>query len=126
VDVYGCVVCAKNWQLESGQQILVPAAALVPLQDGSYYVPLSHAELEASRHGFHSGTDTVLVAPVIAEELEVQKRVVATGKVRITKVVHERETVVDEPLSSEEVEITRVPTQRVVESPIPVRYADDT
>jgi uncharacterized protein (TIGR02271 family) len=113
-------------QLENGQQIPVPTAALVPMQDGSYYVALNQMELESSRHGHHSGHDKVLVVPVIAEELEVQKRVVETGKVRITKVAQEREVVVDEPLFGEEVEVERVPIQRVVEGPIPVRYEDDT
>jgi uncharacterized protein (TIGR02271 family) len=113
-------------QLESGQQIRVPAAALVPLQDGSYYVPLSQAELESFCHANRPGNDPVLVVPVIAEELVVQKRVVETGKVRITKVVKEREAVVDEPLFSEEVEVERVPIQRVVDGPVPVRYEDDT
>jgi uncharacterized protein (TIGR02271 family) len=113
-------------QLESGQQILVPAEALVPLQDGSYYVPLSLAQLESSHHEDRSGTDTVLVVPVIAEELAVQKRTVETGKVRITKVIHEREAVVDEPLFGEEVVVERVPVQRVVDGPIPVRFEGDT
>ena len=113
-------------QMESGQQILVPTAALVPLQDGSYYVTLSQTELESSYRGHHSSNDSMLVVPVVAEELEVQKRVVETGKVRITKVPQEREAVVDEPLFGEEVEIKRVPIQRMVEGPIPVRYEDDT
>ena len=113
-------------QMESGQQILVPTAALVPLQDGSYYMTLSQTELDSSYHGHHSSNDNMLVVPVVAEELEVQKRVVETGKVRITKVVQEREALVDEPLLGEEVEVERVPIQRVVESPIPVRYEDDT
>jgi uncharacterized protein (TIGR02271 family) len=112
--------------LESGQQLLVPAAVLVQQQDGSYYLPLSLAELESYCRGCGPGNDNVLVVPVIAEELEVQKRVVETGKVRITKVIHERETVVDEPLFGEEVEVERVPIQRVVDGPIPVRYEGDT
>jgi uncharacterized protein (TIGR02271 family) len=112
-------------QLESGQQILVPAAALVPLQDGGYYTPLSLEELGSYGRGCRPGNDNVVV-PVIAEELEVQKRVVETGKVRITKVVHEREVVVDEPLFCEEIEIEHVPIQRIVDGPIPVRYEDDT
>jgi uncharacterized protein (TIGR02271 family) len=66
------------------------------------------------------------VVPVLAEDLEVQKRSVETGKVRITKVVHEREALVDEPLWREEVEVTRVPMQRVVEGPVPVREENDT
>ena len=39
------------------------------------------------------------------------KSVVETGKVSITKQVHEREVMVDEPLVREGVEITRVPVQ---------------
>ena len=113
-------------QLESGQQCLVPAAALVRQQDGSYYVPLSLAELESARSEYRSDSDNRLVVPVIAEELAVQKRVIETGKVRITKVVHEREAVVDEPLLREEVEVERVPIQRMVDGPIPVRYEENT
>jgi uncharacterized protein (TIGR02271 family) len=113
-------------QLEGGQQVLVPAATLIRQQDGSYYVPLSLAELKPYRGGCGSDNDNALVVPVIAEELEVQKRVVETGKVRITKAVHEREAVVDEPLFSEEVEVERVPIQRVVDKPVPVRYEADT
>ena len=43
-------------QMESGQQILVPTAALVPLQDGSYYVALSQTELETSYRGHRRAT----------------------------------------------------------------------
>jgi uncharacterized protein (TIGR02271 family) len=67
-----------------------------------------------------------LVLPVIVEELDVHKRRVETGTVRITKIVQEREVLVDEPLWRDEVDITRVPVQRVVDGPIPVRYEGDT
>ena len=53
-------------------------------------------------------------------------RPVETGRVRIRKVVHEREALVDPPLLREEVIIERVPVNRVVEGPIPVRYEGDT
>ena len=66
------------------------------------------------------------VVPVLVEELEVQKRVVETGTVRITKQVHEREALVDEPLWREEVEVTHVPIQRVVDAPLPVREEHGT
>jgi hypothetical protein len=46
-------------------------------------MPLSLGELDSSRRGCHPGNDNVLVVPVIVEELEVQKHVVKTGKVRI-------------------------------------------
>jgi len=62
-----------------------------------------------------------VVVPVLVEELEVQKRLVETGKVRITKQVHEQEALVDEPLWREEVEVTHVPIQRGVDASLPVR-----
>ena len=67
-----------------------------------------------------------LVLPVLAEALDVQKRRVETGRVRIHTTVQAREVLVDEPLLREEVIIERVPVNRVVEGPIPVRYEGDT
>jgi uncharacterized protein (TIGR02271 family) len=112
-------------QLESGEHYLVPAAVVIPQPDGSVYVPLRVAELvpvpgEAPEEILYA------VVPVLAEELEVQKRRVETGTVRLTTVVHEREVQVDEPLWREEVEVTRVPMQRVVDSPVPVREEQGT
>ena len=113
-------------QTESGQQFLVPTDLLVPQPDGSYSLPRRLAELEpyGSEHGVRQ--DEPLVVPVVVEELEVQKRVVETGTVRITKVVHEHETVVDEPLWRDNVAISRLPMERVVEGPIPMREEQGT
>jgi hypothetical protein len=108
-------------QTESGLQILVPTDMLVQQPDGSYYLPLRLAELEHSGSKDSRHQDDPTVVPVLVEELEVQKRPVETGKIRITKVVHERATLVDEPLFHDEVVITRVPIQRVVDGPVPVR-----
>jgi uncharacterized protein (TIGR02271 family) len=113
-------------QTESGQQVLVPTDILIQQPDGSYYLPLRLAELEhaGSEHGGHQ--DEPIVVPVLVEELDVQKRLVETGKVRITKVVRERETLVDEPLLHDKVAITRVPIQRAVDGPVPVREDNGT
>ena len=113
-------------QFESGRRMLVPSDMLRPQADGSYVLPLTLAELERVGSTEAPHHEDTLVVPVLTEELAVQKRVVETGKVRITKVVHEREAVVDEPLIYEQVEIERVPIQRVVDAPIPVRYEQDT
>jgi uncharacterized protein (TIGR02271 family) len=113
-------------QTESGQQFVVPTALLVPQPDGSYALPLRLAELEHAGSEPRVHQDDSIVVPVVVEELEVQKRVVETGKVRITKIVHERETLVDEPLLRENVAISRMPMQRVVEGPIPVREENGT
>jgi uncharacterized protein (TIGR02271 family) len=113
-------------QTDSGHHVLVPTDILVQQSDGSYYLPLRLAELAhaGSEHGVHQ--DEPLVVPMLEEELKVQKRLVETGKVRITKVVHERETLVDEPLFQDNVAITRVPMQRVVDGPVPVREEHGT
>jgi len=56
----------------------------------------------------------------------VRKRKVETGGVRVKKIVHEREEVVDEPLMREEVQVKRVPINRVVDAPVPVRHVGNT
>jgi uncharacterized protein (TIGR02271 family) len=113
-------------QLEGGQQVLVPVQALIRQDEGRYYVPMALADLERRRRTGPDPREPPLVLPVIAEALDVQKRTVETGRVRIHKTVHEREALVDEPLLREEVVIERVPINRVVEGPIPVRYEGET
>jgi hypothetical protein len=112
-------------RLDNGQQLLVPTEMLVRQQDGSYYLSLSPLEVEQFGRRDADSSKT-LVVPVIVEELEVQKRIVETGKVRITKVVHEREIIVDEPFFRDEVEVECVLIDRVVDAPVPVQYEDNT
>ena len=113
-------------QLDKGPQVLVPTHLLIEQPDGNYALPCRLAALEHTRSAHEAPQHEPLVVPVLVEELEVQKRVVETGKVRLTKVVHERETLVDEPLWREHVTITRVPIERVVEGPVPVREEEGT
>ena len=108
------------------QQVLVPAGALVERQDGSYFFPESLAELElAVRKGGAWGGE-VLVVPVVAEEIRVRKREVERGGVRISKTVRERVEMIDEPLAQDEISVERVPVNRVVEGPVPIRHVGDT
>jgi uncharacterized protein (TIGR02271 family) len=109
--------------LESGQQVWVPVQALIRQDEGRYEVLMALADLK--RAGADS-REPPLVLPVLAEVLDVRTRTVETGRVRIHKTVHAREVLVDEPLLREEVAIERVPVNRVVEGPIPVRYEGDT
>jgi uncharacterized protein (TIGR02271 family) len=66
------------------------------------------------------------VLPVVAEELAVETRRVPTGTVRVRKTVEQRETVVDEPVVREQVEIERVAVNRPVAAAPPVRQEGDT
>ena len=109
--------------LEGGQQVWVPVQALIRQDEGRYEVFMALADLK------RAGADPrepPLVLPVLEEVLDVRTRTVETGRVRIHKTVHAREVLVDEPLLREEVAIERVPVNRVVEGPIPVRYEGDT
>jgi uncharacterized protein (TIGR02271 family) len=110
--------------LESGQQVWVPVPLLIREEEGRYSVPMALADLE--RRAGADPREPPLVLPVLAEALDVQTRTLETGRVRIHKTVHERQVLVDEPLLREEVVIARVPINRVVEGPIPVRYEGDT
>lgn len=112
-------------RLENGRRVIVPAELLKRQDDGTYYLPLSLADLER-QYGARVEDGERRVVPVVEEELDVQKRTVETGRVRITKVAHEREEVVDEPLLREEVNIERVPVNRVVEGPVQVRREGNT
>jgi uncharacterized protein (TIGR02271 family) len=66
------------------------------------------------------------VVPLLAEEVEVAKRRVETGRVRVTTVTHEREHLVDELLATERVEIERISVDRQVETMPAVREEGDT
>jgi uncharacterized protein (TIGR02271 family) len=66
--------------------------------------------------------------PVVEERLDVGRRTVVTGTVRIERRVERREVLVDEPLRRESVGIERVPLGRVLaddEHPAP-RHDGDT
>jgi uncharacterized protein (TIGR02271 family) len=111
-------------QLEGGQQVLVPVHILIREEEGHYAVPMALADLE--RRADADAREPPLVLPVIQEALDVRTRRVETGRVRLTKVIHEREELIDEPLVQEEATIERVPVNRVVEGPLPVRSEGET
>lgn len=64
--------------------------------------------------------------PVIEEQLRVDKEVVETGKVHISKKVHEEEQTIDLPGSRDELDIERVAINRYVDTAPPaVRHEGD-
>ena len=114
-------------QFESGSQMLVPRDALSLQADGSYYfLALSQAELVQGHSVGTQHPDEPLVLPVIDERLVIEKQTRITGRVRISKAVHEREELVDQPLLRQTVQVERVPINRVVEGEVPVRYDGGT
>jgi len=69
--------------------------------------------------------DQKLVFPVIEEQAFVDKRVIETGKVRISKQISEREELIDVPLFREEVTVERIPVNQYVDQPPQVRHEGD-
>ncbi|AYA38747.1 DUF2382 domain-containing protein [Hymenobacter oligotrophus] len=68
-----------------------------------------------------------LVIPVIEEQLQVQRGVIETGRIRVTKQVHEEHQEVTAPTVREEIEVERVPVNQYVDvAPPAVRYEGDT
>ncbi len=86
--------------LEDGRVLEAPAAAFDRRDDAAFSLPIA---LEASA----DRAETII--PVVAEVLDVARRRVGTGRVRIQKTVHRRQETVDEPLYREEVQVRRVP-----------------
>ena len=66
------------------------------------------------------------VIPVIEESARIEKTVVETGRVVIRKTVHHETQTVDVPTQEEQVQVTRVPLNQVVETPPDVRQEGDT
>jgi uncharacterized protein (TIGR02271 family) len=64
--------------------------------------------------------------PVIEEELTIGKRAVETGRVRASVVVNERDELVDVPLTTERVEVERIPINQIVDEPQEPFYEGDT
>ena len=83
-----------------------------------------HADPQSVSGGLQGDEQRVL--PVIEEQLDVRKVTVETGAVRVRKIVHEESRTIDMPLTHEEVSITRVPVNRIVEDKFHSRQEGDT
>lgn len=110
-------------ELDNGARVMVPRSLLKKQNDNNYLVPISFRDV---RSAAHAQITEATVIPVVAEELDITKRTVETGKVRIRKTVREHEETVDEPLLQEEVHVERVPVHQVIEQPLKVRYEGNT
>jgi uncharacterized protein (TIGR02271 family) len=102
-------------RLADGREVLVGREVLQRQGDGSYYLPMSAADLETYRTRAAATDEACIVLPVVSEELTVGKRRVETGRVRLRTVVTERQETVDVPLEREEVEVERVEINQFVD-----------
>jgi uncharacterized protein (TIGR02271 family) len=127
--------------LEGLDPILTPVNLLQAQQDGSYYLPLTREQVvgnsfapeqrtatapPSSAQRPHADADAELVVPVAVEEIDVRKRQWETGGVRVHIDVREREEVVDQPVTRQEVRVERIPVNQVIDSPPPTRQEGAT
>jgi uncharacterized protein (TIGR02271 family) len=114
-------------QMADSQQIWIVSETLVPQSEGQYLLPIAVPELP--RHPKLNeavGESEMTVIPVIEEQAIISKRQVQGGKVRISKVVREREETVHTTLSHQETDVTRVPVGEFVSEPEQTRQEGDT
>lgn len=68
---------------------------------------------------------SVLTVSVLQEKLDVSKRLVKSGAIRLRKLVHEEVVIVDEPDAFEVTEVERVSIGLPVDAEVGVRYEGD-
>jgi len=66
------------------------------------------------------------IIPLLAEEVEVTKETVETGRVQVARVTHERERLIDELLNHQTAEVERVRIGQHVDTMPAVREEGDT
>jgi uncharacterized protein (TIGR02271 family) len=114
-------------RLESGRHIVVPGDMVALQDDGTYRLPIRFADIEDESATQRKGQEGERVIPVVHEQVRVGRRETETGRVRLTKRVHEREEVVDKPVVREEVQVERVAVNREVkEGTVKSYYDGDT
>lgn len=119
-------------RLDDGRLVELPAALLRRRDDGDYDLDLSAADLPGTGASEVAGTrpdlesdGADLIVPVVAEEVQVGKRRVVTGRIVVRKTVHVDEQIVAEKTYREEADVTRVPVGRMVDAAVPTRHEGD-
>jgi uncharacterized protein (TIGR02271 family) len=66
------------------------------------------------------------VVPVMEEHVRIERAPIESAVVQVRKEIRERQEVIREPVFHEEVEVERVPVNRMAEGPVTSRYEGDT
>ena len=111
-------------QLTDGTQFMVPRDLLTPAGDGRYTLSVDLREY-VRRTPEAAGDAEETVVSLAEETLQVGKRTVERGRVRLHKTVSERLETVELALMREQVEVEQVAINRPVETAASVRYEDD-
>ena len=116
-------------RLDDGRVLTLPGRMLERLEDGTFAIPIGPGDIPPPHQGMElpaNGDALERIIPIVAERVEVGKRTVKAGKVRVRKTVEVGDEVVDTPLSRDELDVERVPIDRIVEGPVPIRQEGDT
>ena len=102
-------------RLLDGRRFRIPTALLSEAND-----------VTASENQAYDTDGSTLVVPIVEESLNISKRIVATGKVRLAKTVQAHDVVVDEPLAVHTWTVERVALNVPVEAAPVVRQEGNT
>ena len=111
-------------QPEHGPEIVMPLSLLSMHGNNEYHLPFSFAAMPKN-----TNAQQQFVIPVVEEQVQIDKRVVDSGKgIRVRKTVSEHEQVVDQPLLQDELIVEHVPVGQIVgAAALPtMRYEGDT
>lgn len=119
-------------QTGDGRTVLVLSSLFQRQADGSMMIPLDFEQLD-QQQTLTAGTTTValqeageLVLPIIEEFVQVGKRTVERGVVRVHKRIVERQEAVSQTLQHQDVEIERVPINQIAQAITGNREDGDT
>lgn len=119
-------------RLDDGRRLSLPAALLESIDRNCYFLPLAKDDLPHPAEGGERLGDSDVqagethVIPVVEEQLDLARRTVETGRVRLVKTVQTVEEEIDAATVREQVEVERVPIGRQVEKAVPTRREGDT
>ena len=123
-------------ELRDGRRLVVAADQLHAGADGTLYLapcapaPQGPAQKDrtyrAEADSSQQEAGNRIVVPVVEEQLDISKREVVTGGVRVTTRTQSHEEVVDVPLSRQTVHVERIPVDRFVDAPVANRQEGDT
>jgi len=108
-------------RLDDGGEIMVPTDRLIRRPGGGLRLTSRFTDVSEA-----PGAPRLTVIPVLEERLEVGKREVETGRLRVRKRVSEQEQTVDEPLLADEITLERVLINRFVDQAEAARMEGDT
>ena len=111
-------------RLSNGQALRVPTSFF--FQSTPPRLPALDTAQQLSRHTESSATPDPVLIPIVEEQLNVGKRTVATGTVRLEKRVQEYRETLDVPLAVRTFDVERFVLNQPVDVPPPVRHEGDT